>query len=134
MILSQSVRSIGAGLCLGAFLMVSDWSVNVFQNITHSNPLFSFGMGLRTMSTALADGINISMIFPIAWAAFCIGAGLCVAGIVVPLAEAVLGFIFRIPGEIINLIGNVIWLRRKNREAHRGGCNYGGRESEFSTE
>lgn len=134
MISSQSVRSIGAGLCLAAFFMVSDWSVTVFQYFIQNSPLFAFGTALRASSNVLADSISINAMFPVAWSICCIGAGLFIAGIVVPLAEAVLWFIFSIPGEILNLIGNVIWLRRKNLEANKGGRSYGGRESEFSTE
>ena len=124
MIGSQSVRSIGAGLCVTAILITSGWGFEFFRVSVQGNPLFSSGVG----------NMGAGMVLSLTWMLCCAGVGLFAGAIIVPLAEAVLQFIFSIPGEILNFVEQAMRLRRKNLESSRGGRSHGGRESEFSPE
>ena len=132
MISSQSVRSIGLGLCLAAFLMASDLSIYGLQYLVQNSPLSAFEATFQATPNSLFGSINITSMLRVAWVAFCLGVGFFAAGIIVPFVEAVVRFIFRIPEEIINFIGTIVWLRRKNLKANRD--TRGGREVEFSAE
>ena len=87
--MSQSVRSAGVGLIVGAILM-SALSVDFFQSIIQSPRFLAFTLALKTISPSVATASDIGMILPAVFAAACIGAGLLVAGIVVPLVENML--------------------------------------------
>lgn len=119
-----SVRSVGAGLCLTAILIISGWSFEFFRVSLQDNPLLSSGIG----------NMSPGMVVSVAWVLFCAGVGLFAGAVIVPFAEIVLRFIFSIPGEILNFVEQAMRLRRKNLESSRGGRSHGGRESEFSPE
>lgn len=86
--MSQLIRSAGCGLLFGSRLMVEGTRpVEHFQGIIQESPLQAFAVALKTLAPEVARSAGLDMVPAIAWAASCIGFGLIVAGILVPVVE-----------------------------------------------
>jgi len=99
--MSRSVRSAGAGLLLGASFMINGiWPVKYFHAQLQRKLSVAFDLASKTISKASAESLSVNQIQPYAWAAICIGSGLLIAGIIIPLIEKVLFYPFRHSGSL----------------------------------